>query len=741
MKSMFITLVIVIALLICVGEVNAIEEATRDSVSGPVSGTWNLAGSPYYVIGNANVPTNSTLIINPGVEVIFNGPFQLSVGTNATLQAMGAEGDSVIFTSAVPGVIFWNGIRFLNASSACSLTYCVIEYGDASGSGANIHGGGIYCLGTDLLLSHSTIRFCSATGNGGGMYCATCSPTLEYSSFIENSADNGGGLHLESAYPVIYECHFNDNSALGNGGGICSLVLTDLQINLTTFFENSASSGGGIYISETTDSYIWECQISYCVASDCGGGIYIHEWSWPQIFENKIVDGNMAREGGGIYILNSNPIINNNIISNNSAEDGGGIYITGYTPNIGPDITSNTISKNSARYGGGIYCTGWDPLITYNSISENYALIDGGGSYFTQHAPADSLEKNTYYGNVAGGLGGGIYLPSFPITISNSIFWKNIDSSGIDSLMQIHPSSFITAPTVKYSDVQGGWPGTANINQYPAFVDTAWDDFRLHWISPCIDAGDPSPSCNDPDGTRADMGCYFFDQSDPVRVLLTPHTTSHSIIIPSGGSSFDYTIWATNITAVPQLPTVRIDVTLPNGSTFGPVLGGWTINIAGDSTLSYVGTQNVPTIAPEGGYRYNAWAVVGGSSSTDYFYFEKTATHVDEIVPGGWINTGELPEEVVLSEKSRPITCSLEQVYPNPFNPSTTISFQLSAFSHVSLRVYDVSGRQVAELVNDCRNAGNHEVMFDASGLPSGVYFAQLNTGTTQYTQKLLLVK
>lgn len=79
--------------------------------------------------------------------------------------------------------------------------------------------------------------------------------------------------------------------------------------------------------------------------------------------------------------------------------------------------------------------------------------------------------------------------------------------------------------------------------------------------------------------------------------------------------------------------------------------------------------------------------------------------------------------------------------YPNPFNPSTMLSYKLETASKVRLSVFDVSGRVVANLVDGYRNAGSYEVTFDASNLPSGVYFARLSTADFTQTQKLMLVK
>ncbi len=88
-----------------------------------------------------------------------------------------------------------------------------------------------------------------------------------------------------------------------------------------------------------------------------------------------------------------------------------------------------------------------------------------------------------------------------------------------------------------------------------------------------------------------------------------------------------------------------------------------------------------------------------------------------------------------------PASFALFQNYPNPFNPTTTISYELSANSYVTLQVYDVLGREVATLMNERENAGSHNVRFDASKLPSGVYFYRLQAGSHTATKKLLLLK
>lgn len=83
----------------------------------------------------------------------------------------------------------------------------------------------------------------------------------------------------------------------------------------------------------------------------------------------------------------------------------------------------------------------------------------------------------------------------------------------------------------------------------------------------------------------------------------------------------------------------------------------------------------------------------------------------------------------------------LAQNYPNPFNPETEINFTLPENNFVTLKVYDVSGRLIKELVNDFRTAGNYSVNFNASGIPSGIYFYKLESGSFTDVKKMILVK
>ncbi|MEJ2616292.1 MAG: T9SS type A sorting domain-containing protein, partial [Ignavibacteriaceae bacterium] len=88
-----------------------------------------------------------------------------------------------------------------------------------------------------------------------------------------------------------------------------------------------------------------------------------------------------------------------------------------------------------------------------------------------------------------------------------------------------------------------------------------------------------------------------------------------------------------------------------------------------------------------------------------------------------------------------PTEFELSQNYPNPFNPTTTIKYSIPKTSYVTLKVYDILGKEVATLLNKDKSAGNYQVKFNASNLPSGVYFYRIKAGSFNQVRKMLLIK
>lgn len=149
--------------------------------------------------------------------------------------------------------------------------------------------------------------------------------------------------------------------------------------------------------------------------------------------------------------------------------------------------------------------------------------------------------------------------------------------------------------------------------------------------------------------------------------------------------------------------------------------------------------RNVPltlTAAPVRGRLFSHWMVRTGSTETRM----ETATITLTL-------TADTQAEAVFTidtsteERDAPFATALAQNFPNPFNPSTVIGFQLSVAGRARLSVYDLLGREVAVLVDDVMPAGEHSVTFDASNLASGVYVYRLIVGAEVHTKRMTLVK
>jgi parallel beta-helix repeat protein len=262
---------------------------------------------------------------------------------------------------------------------------------------------------------------------GGGMHNDGSSPTVTNCTFSGNSSESvGGGMYNHSSSPTVTNCTFSGNSAESVGGGMYNGSSSPVVINCT-FLSNSASYYGGGMFNEGSSPTVTDCTFSGNTASYYGGGMF-NSYSSPSV-TNCIFLGNSASSSGG----------------------GGGMF---NELSSSPIVTNCTFSGNSASYyGGGMYNAGSSPTVTNCTFSGNSASYYGGGMF--NHA--DSL----------------------PI-VSNSIFWGDSPDEISDS---------VSEPAITYSDIQGGYDGTGNIDADPLFVDQSSDDYHLHPDSPCIDAG------------------------------------------------------------------------------------------------------------------------------------------------------------------------------------------------------------------------------------------------------------
>lgn len=124
-------------------------------------------------------------------------------------------------------------------------------------------------------------------------------------------------------------------------------------------------------------------------------------------------------------------------------------------------------------------------------------------------------------------------------------------------------------------------------------------------------------------------------------------------------------------------------------------------------------------------------------------FVEDGNLYFDVVPDSGTIFISKKAISTVENEKQQdiPKEAVLYRNYPNPFNPSTIIRFQLAANTNVTLKVFDTLGREVAALVDGFRNAGEHKIEFSASDIPSGIYIYKLDTDNSSLTQRMTLIK
>jgi hypothetical protein len=322
--------------------------ADTDIPEGAVSGTWTLANSPYLINGEITIPDSSTLIIEPGVQVIFQGHYKFNV--QGQLLAVGTKEDTITFTSADTKT-GWHGVRFdaTPASNDSSiLAYCLYEYGKANdGTGeVNRCGGAVYAKINKLRISHCLFRhnMCyhpDATQTGGGAIIIIGNPVIEFCEFYKNTGPFAGAMLIwgSNLHPLIRNNYFHHNTGHGTinigswGGSNTSPVL------INNIIANNNSNG----------------------LIDANGHGIVH-----------------ISNGGG------NTVFINNTIVNNSCTGSGGAVFTNYK-------AATSLLINNIIYGN-------EPsqvnLLTPSSLSFLNCLVEGGKEGFTGAASTGTYQYN-----------------------------------------------------------------------------------------------------------------------------------------------------------------------------------------------------------------------------------------------------------------------------------------------------------------------------------------------------------
>ncbi len=334
------------------------------------------------------------------------------------------------------------------------------------------------------------------------------------------------------------------------------------------------------------------------------------------------------------------------------------------------------------------------------------------------------------------------------LVLENNIIMSNGD--GVEFVGTWTGSEFLD-----YNDLfdngdnwSGCVPGSHNIYANPLFVGGAGaEQYLLLPDSPCIDAGDPD-SPPDPDGTVADIGCFYFDQNFPPGSLtLDLEPVDPPIILPPQGGAFDYTASLACDPSNYAIFDAWTELLLPDGQTMGPLYIRPNVFLAAGDSLFRQLEMYVSAWAMPGTYEFRGYLGPSLDSvwAADFFTFEKLpleggATPAEDpyVVISGW----DLVEKIYLIPATNPPRSPLEiSGTPNPFNPETTLRFNLPQAGQATLKVYDLAGRTVATLFDRELPTGWHTAQFDGSQAASGVYLAVLESGGGRIVERLLLLK
>jgi len=401
-------------------------------------------------------------------------------------------------------------------------------------------GGGIFTLNSGVRITNNIIEnnFLTST----------------------NTQALGGGINVYLGFTIIENNIIRNNhiEASNNfvvGGGV--LLQASGRIDNNTIINNKASYtggsdhycvGGGVScISNTSnifvsihDNFISDNQVNSTTQAR-GGGLDLIKTNTKfagNIISKNRTNGAFYNSGSGMSIILSevSTVIDNNVFSYNGSENGnytagGGLYIS----NSSPVISNNTFKGNQARYGGGIATEYGAPKIIKNILVHNKADSIGGGvalwneeeggvtkQHFSHQVNNHAIElvpsqqnktelrkstlsgrafviNNTFTGNSADSAGGALMTKNMDVEILNTILWDNSADKGAELWVDNADVS------ISYSDIQGGWQGTGNMDGDPLFSDSL---YHLGTGSPCEDKGHPDLIYNDEDESRNDMGAY-----------------------------------------------------------------------------------------------------------------------------------------------------------------------------------------------------------------------------------------
>jgi len=410
-------------------------------------------------------------------------------------------------------------------------------------------------------------------------------------------------------------------------------------------------------------------------------------------FTIKSVEGSFNRSG--IYCTNSSPTMKYLTVTENTNS---GIYLW----ESNPIMKNLVVTGNTSPWrGGGIWCHNSDPTMSNLTVTENTGF-DGGGIACISSNP--TMTNMTVSNNIADCEGGGIFFMNCIINMSNMTISGNSANTFYGGGIYI-------------------WGGSHTMTNMTISGNSA-EDYGSGGIH--ISGGSltmTNMTITENTGYSYSSGVYFDGNSlTIINTVIANNIGSYGIRIGSGTPTIEYSNFYNNGEG--------------NFWNVGDLIGINTmVNANGDSCDMYFNIQEDPLFT---------------NPTNEDFTLQSNSPCIDAGIDVGLPYLGSAPDMGAYEYEGTnsvepidpiPTDFVLKPAYPNPFNPTTTISFDIPHESHVILTVYDLMGRELETLVNTIQPIGNHQITWDASNYSSGVYLVQLISEEYRSVQKLMLIK
>jgi parallel beta-helix repeat protein len=584
-------------------------------------------------------------------------------------------------------------ITMLASSGTSGIDGFVIQGGGGTFESQPIsgnYGGGIKVLLGSARIANCRIRNCDANlgvgfGGGGAIFVKGAVADISNNWIHTNTATRGGGIYL-----------YNSTGS--------TLTNNLIENNSVTVSNGNDPYGAGIVIQQCTNTVLVDNVLQNNTGAVLGGGAWVTNSSNTAWTGGTVAHHAASNTAGGIYFSSSAATLDSVTVTGNSAAlFGGGIW-----SNANLNVNQCAFTRNHAVLGGGLNIVGGISELRHNLWVLNSSSSAGAALSITA-ATSASIIGNTLDRNSANAGAGGMLLSNSTFVVTNNIV-ANSGGNGIACANATTTLSYNLVWNSSQADYDGCVAGPGSLDAAPAFADTANGDYHLGLHSAALDAADPAPQWNDPDGSRGDLGWYgshpfLMQQPEFPKNVMQEESGNHVLLSWSPNPELNVDFYAIYCDSISGF--------LPGPDTF--------VETSSDSLFNT------------------------GAAAADTFYYRIVAVNTAGHASGYSDEIAADPTTTSTSGQPPSVT-TLSQNFPNPFNPLTTIGFDLAQAGHVRLSVYDPRGRLVRLLLDAMLPADRHRTVWDGrdnkgARVSSGIYYSRLETADGVFHRKMALLK